>query len=43
LLAGILPKKSAVQRGGLLNDLDLEGSKEADKEIFDVINWLIEH
>jgi hypothetical protein len=42
-VAGFPTKKSAIQRGALLNDLVRERSKEADEGIFDVIDWLIEN
>jgi len=37
-LPDLLTKKSAVQRGALLNDLVSERSKEVDKGIFDIID-----
>ena len=42
-LPDLLTKKSAVQREALLNDLVGERSKEEDKGVIDVIDWLIEN
>jgi hypothetical protein len=37
-LPDLLTKKSAMQRGALLNDLVKERSKEVDKGIFDIMD-----